>query len=97
MFQSFVSQTRRPVVWSMQTLKFASKAPVSRPHRFKGNFNLNEFLHEFCDQFLYKPYSRICTEINEVKMVGTLTTDSYALQSGRKLLTVETKESPEKQ
>lgn len=33
-------------------------------------------------------------EMNDVRIVGTLLTDSFTLQSGTKCLTVKTQESP---
>lgn len=41
--------------------------------------------------------SRSFTEVNDVKLVGTLINDSFTLQSGTKALTIKTIDTPTKQ
>lgn len=42
-------------------------------------------------------YSHSFAEINDVKIVGTLISDSFTLQSGTKALTIRTRDSPTRQ
>lgn len=55
---------------------------------------------ENCSTLLTTPLSEhLCfyfAEVNEVKLVGTLTSGSHELQPGIKILTVKTKESSNK-
>lgn len=91
MFRSIVNQSKKPIELRAFTLNFGTKASTQRYRPLKGRLNYLKLL-------LFQPSEYLCflTEINEVKLVGTLTSGSYELQPGLKLLTIKTKESSEK-
>lgn len=93
MFRSIISQSKKPLELRALKLDFCTKMSSRRFRPLKGSFNSNKpiiyRIKTNLDEFLY-----IASEINEVKIVGTLTTDACVHQSGMKLLRVKTNESP---